>query len=207
VSHNYWSMKRGLDIISSSVGLVMLSPVFLVIAILMKVTSPGPVFYRANRVGQHGQLFKLYKFRSMVANADRTGAKITRAGDPRITTLGRVLRRTKLDELPQLINVLRGEMSLVGPRPEDPKYITYYTIDQRKLLEYRPGITSVASLAFRSEEELLQGDNFEVAYIESILPTKLDAELEYLKHPTLLSDIKVIIQTIFSFLESHTHWS
>jgi lipopolysaccharide/colanic/teichoic acid biosynthesis glycosyltransferase len=129
-------LKRGFDVVASGVGLVVLSPLFFVITIAVRLNSRGPVFYRARRVGRHGKEFLLYKFRSMITDADQIGPGITSAQDNRITSVGRFLRRTKLDELPQLINVVRGEMSLVGPRPEDPRYVELYTPEQREVLMY-----------------------------------------------------------------------
>ncbi len=187
--------KRAFDVFLSAVGLLPLSPVFLVIAIAIRLDSPGPVFYRATRVGRDGKLFKLYKFRTMVADADKIGPGITTAGDPRVTRVGRFLRRTKLDEFPQLINVLKGEMSLVGPRPEDPRYVALYTPEQREVLRVRPGITSPASLRFRYEEGLLEGKNWEEYYIEEILPTKLAIDLEYVHTYNLLHDLIILFRT------------
>jgi lipopolysaccharide/colanic/teichoic acid biosynthesis glycosyltransferase len=143
---------RGLDLIASGLGLLLFSPVFLIIGLVIKLTSAGPVFYEAERIGQGGRLFKLYKFRSMYPDADQQGPGITVKDDPRVTPVGRFLRRAKLDELPQLINVFRGEMSLVGPRPEDPRYVALYTPGQRQALAVRPGMTSPASLHYREEE-------------------------------------------------------
>lgn len=187
--------KRAFDILVSAAALILLSPVFIGVALAIKVSSPGPIFYRATRIGRHGVPFKLYKFRSMVVNADKIGAGITTAGDPRITPVGRFLRRTKLDELPQLINVLRGEMSLVGPRPEDPRYVALYTEEQRRVLRVRPGITSLASVRYRNEEALLKGEDWERLYIEKIMPDKLAIDLQYVERATLLSDLGVLWQT------------
>jgi FlaA1/EpsC-like NDP-sugar epimerase/lipopolysaccharide/colanic/teichoic acid biosynthesis glycosyltransferase len=189
---------RGLDLIVSGCGLLLLAPVFLVIGLMIKLTSPGPVFYRGDRVGQWGRRFKLYKFRSMVQDADRQGPGITGKDDPRITAVGRFLRRAKLDELPQLINILRGEMSLVGPRPEDPRYVAFYTAEQRRLLSVRPGITSPASLYYRQEERLLAGDDWERAYREQILPHKLTLDLAYLRERTVWTDLALILSTLIN---------
>ncbi len=189
-------LTRAIDILAAFIGLVVLSPLFSAIAIAIKLDSPGPVFYRAQRVGKDGRLFRLYKFRSMVADADRRGPGITATGDTRITPVGRFLRRTKLDELPQLINVLRGEMSLVGPRPEDPRYVALYTPEQRRVLAVRPGITSAASLVYRHEEQLLAGEDWETVYRTKVLPDKLAIDLAYLERRTLASDLKLILRTI-----------
>lgn len=191
-------LKRAFDILASGAGLIILSPLFLGIAIAVRASSPGPALYRARRVGRYGKEFTLYKFRSMVANADRQGPGITAAGDSRVTGVGRFLRRTKLDELPQLINVLRGDMSLVGPRPEDPRYVALYTPEQRRILEQRPGITSMASLTYRHEEQMLSGDDWECVYIEQIMPAKLAIDLEYAQRATLWQDIVLIMRTVLA---------
>ena len=188
--------KRIFDFIMAGIGLLVLSPLFLVLALLIKTTSPGPVFHRAERMGKNGDLFRLYKFRSMAANAAQVGAGITCAGDCRITPVGRVLRRCKLDELPQLINVLKGEMSLVGPRPEDPRYVARYTPEQRRVLSVRPGITSAASVHYRNEETILAGPQWEQQYLTVVLPDKLRLDLDYLDHRTFWSDIGIIRQTM-----------
>lgn len=191
-------LKRAFDLVASGVGLIVLSPLLLGIALAVRLTSPGPALYRARRVGRHGKEFTLYKFRSMVANADRQGPGITAAQDRRITRVGRFLRRTKLDELPQLLNVLRGDMSLVGPRPEDPRYVALYTPEQRRILDYRPGITSMASLTYRNEERLLAGEDWERVYVEQVLPAKLAIDLEYARRANLRRDIALILRTVLA---------
>jgi lipopolysaccharide/colanic/teichoic acid biosynthesis glycosyltransferase len=188
-------MKRLFDIIVSTLVLLILSPFLLLTSILVKLTSPGPVFYRAIRIGKGGVPFKLYKFRSMIVAADQRGPKITAQGDSRITPLGRWLRKLKIDELPQFINVLKGEMSIVGPRPEDPHYVKAYTPDQKRVLDVRPGITSPASVRFRHEEQLLSGDDWERQYIDDVLPQKLQIELDYLHKRTFFTDLKIIWDT------------
>lgn len=195
-------LKRGFDIVASAMGLFLLSPLLVIIAAIIRLTSPGPILYRARRVGRYGREFTLYKFRSMVADADKHGPGITAADDPRITLIGKLLRRTKLDELPQLFNVLRGDMSLVGPRPEDPRYVALYTPEQRNVLDVRPGITSLASLRYRDEEALLTDKDWEQQYIEQVLPTKLAIELEYTENATLWRDIVIILQTLWSIVFS-----
>ena len=160
----------------------------------MKVSSAGPVFHRGERIGRRGKPFTLYKFRSM--RVGDSGPAITRAGDPRVTAVGRFLRRTKLDELPQLINIAIGDMSLVGPRPEAPRYVAMYDEEQRRILSVRPGLTSPASLAFRSEEEQLVGPDWERLYVETIMPAKLRIDLEYIGRRTLASDLRVIARTV-----------
>ena len=187
---------RVLDLSASAAGLFLLFPLFLILAVLVKLDSPGPVFYRARRAGQFGRPFTLYKFRSMRADADQIGPAITTANDKRITKIGHFLRRTKLDELPQLINVLKGEMSLVGPRPEDMSYIEFYTSEQSKILNIRPGITSMASLQYRDEASELVVAEWEKMYITEIMPAKLAIDLDYMTRRTLWSDIVLIAKTI-----------
>jgi lipopolysaccharide/colanic/teichoic acid biosynthesis glycosyltransferase len=191
---------RLIDVAASGLGMVLLAPLFLAIAASIKLSTSGPVFYRALRIGKDGVPFRLYKFRSMVVEADKSGPGITTARDSRITTIGRFLRKTKLDELPQLINVLRGEMGLVGPRPEDPRYVAHYTSDQRRVLRVRPGITSAASLRYRDESALLTGPDWEKAYIESIMPQKLAIELAYLQQRNLLTDLKLVLFTLWTVI-------
>ncbi len=190
--------RRLLDILVAGSGLLLLSPLFVIVALGIKLNSPGPVFYRAQRVGKDGDLFRLFKFRSMVSGADKKGPGITVSGDARITSVGRFLRRSKIDELPQLLNVLLGDMSLVGPRPEDPRYVAQYTPEQRQALRVRPGITSAASLAYRHEEQILAGADWEETYRTQVLPAKLAIDLDYLAHRTLLSDLRLILGTIFA---------
>jgi lipopolysaccharide/colanic/teichoic acid biosynthesis glycosyltransferase len=194
-------ITRIFDILASFIGLLLLSPLFALVALALKLDSAGPVFYRAQRVGRNGVPFRLYKFRSMVVDADKRGPGITATGDARITRVGRFLRRTKIDELPQLINVLKGEMSLVGPRPEDPRYVALYTPEQRRVLAVRPGITSAASLAYRHEEQLLAGEDWETVYRTRVLPDKLAIDLAYLERRTFASDLKLILQTIVAIFK------
>ncbi len=189
-------LKRAFDVAVSLAALIALSPLLLLIALLVRATSPGTALYCATRVGLNGQPFTLYKFRSMVSDAHRHGPGITGAGDPRITPPGRALRRAKLDELPQLFNVLRGDMSLVGPRPEDPRYVALYTPEQREVLRVRPGITSAASVAFRNEEALLGGADWETVYLEQVMPAKLAADLDYARHPTMGRDLIILARTV-----------
>jgi lipopolysaccharide/colanic/teichoic acid biosynthesis glycosyltransferase len=191
-------IRRLLDILAASAGLLALSPILVLVALAVKLSSPGPVLYRSTRVGKAGKLFRMLKFRTMVAHADRLGPGITAGGDRRITSVGRFLRRTKLDELPQLINVVKGEMSLVGPRPEDPRYTALYTPEQRQVLKVRPGITSAASLAYRQEEQMLAGPDWERVYCTKVMPAKLEADLAYLSRRTFWSDVWLIIQTVLA---------
>jgi lipopolysaccharide/colanic/teichoic acid biosynthesis glycosyltransferase len=169
------------------------------VAIAVRLGSAGPVLYTQERVGKDGKSFDLYKFRSMRSGADRDGALVTGGGDPRVTRVGRLLRATKLDELPQLWNVLRGDMSLVGPRPEVPRYVAHYTPDQRRVLAVRPGITDPATLAFRDEEVLLAGvppAEREAHYVREVMPAKLALNLEYLERCGFWSDLGVIARTV-----------
>lgn len=191
-------MRRCFDVLASAGGLLVLLPVFLILAAWIKLTSPGPVFFRAERLGRQGVPFRLYKFRTMVEGAHGMGPGITVAEDRRITPVGRFLRRTKLDELPQLINVLRGEMTFVGPRPEDPRYVAKRPELYRDSLRLQPGVTGAGSLLYRREEEELAGKDLEEEYFERILPRKLRADVEYAKGQTLRSDIALIFRTIFS---------
>jgi lipopolysaccharide/colanic/teichoic acid biosynthesis glycosyltransferase len=192
------SAKRCYDLFFASVGLLALSPLFLLIALGVKWSDGGPVFYRQQRVGRHGRLFWIWKFRTMVVDADQRGLAITRDGDPRITPLGRVLRKTKLDELPQLANVWRGEMSFVGPRPEVPHYVARYTAAQREILNLKPGITDLATLEFRNEEELLRAaPDVERFYLEHCLPRKIELNLQYARQANLCRDTLIILQTLF----------
>jgi lipopolysaccharide/colanic/teichoic acid biosynthesis glycosyltransferase len=188
--------KRLVDFIASAIALVILSPLLILLALLVKTTSPGAVFYRQPRVGKRGRLFRIVKFRSMSAEAETSGPDITVAGDPRITTVGKILRRWKLDELPQLWNVLKGEMSLVGPRPELPAYVAGYTDAQREVLTVRPGITDPASLAYHREEELLATHAApQRFYRETILPHKLAMNREYVAAISFRGDVTVLLRT------------
>lgn len=189
-------MPRWVEAFIAAAGLIALSPLFAVIAVLITVSGGGPVFFRAKRVGKDGKEFTLLKFRTMVVGADRNGTPITTQRDARITSLGRMLRKYKLDELPQLFNVLRGEMSLVGPRPEDPRYVAFYTPDQRQVLAFRPGMTSPASLEYRDEASQLRHEDWHEQYVGVILPRKLAIDLAYLQQRTLFTDILIILRTL-----------
>ncbi|MEK9726803.1 MAG: sugar transferase [Candidatus Margulisiibacteriota bacterium] len=190
--------KRGLDIFASFLGVICLLPLFLIIAIIIKTTSKGPVFFIQERVGRDFQPFNMVKFRSMVVNDNTKHSLVTSSGDQRVTRIGQILRRYKLDELPQLLNVLNGTMSLVGPRPEVSRYIKYYKSEYEIILSVKPGITDNASIEFKKEEEILaQYDEKERAYIEKIMPQKMKLYNDYIKNITLLSDIKLIFKTIF----------
>jgi lipopolysaccharide/colanic/teichoic acid biosynthesis glycosyltransferase len=186
---------RLLDIGFSLIGLILLSPVLVVAALVVMCSSPGPIFYRARRVGKDGRLFDVYKFRTMVVDAAAPGPRLTTSGDRRVTSAGRFLRRFKVDELPQLFNVLQGNMSLVGPRPEDPHYVKSYSQDQLQVLRVKPGITSPATVLHRHEEEMLTGADWETKYRNEILPAKVQIELNYLARRTLSQDLLILAQT------------
>ncbi len=191
--------KRALDIFCSSLGLLVLSPLFVVVAYCIKLTSPGPSFYLQTRIGRNGRQFLIVKFRSMIIGKLNGDLGITVSGDKRVTPIGRVLRRYKLDELPQLWNVLRGDMSLVGPRPELPMYVASYTAEQRQVLAVRPGITDPASLTYRHEEKILaEYDDPDQFYRTRILPDKLAQSLVYLQKISLKVDLRIIVETALS---------
>ena len=191
-------MKRLFDIVCSFFGLVFLSWLFVFVALWVGLSSSGGVFYRQRRVGRCNRDFTIYKFRSMRVNSDSQGLLTIGERDGRITKAGVFIRKYKLDELPQLFNVLRGDMSFVGPRPEVRKYVELYTEEQKKVLTVRPGITSLSSIKYRNENEILsRSDNPEQYYIDVIMQDKLAIELDYLEQRSLLTDIKVIFQTIF----------
>ena len=188
--------KRVMDIAISAAALCVLWPVFLLIALAIVIDDPGPVFYRQVRVGRGGRPFRIFKFRTMVVDADKKGLSITVGRDSRITRVGAFLRKTKLDELAQLLNVLCGQMSFVGPRPEVPRYVELYTPYQRQVLLVRPGITGLASIRFRNENDLLTAsDDPNRTYVEQIMPRKIDLDLEYIPHASVFYDIKLIFQT------------
>jgi lipopolysaccharide/colanic/teichoic acid biosynthesis glycosyltransferase len=190
--------KRLFDLVSAALGLLLLSPLLAVIALIVKFDSPGPVFFRQERVGRHGARFRIHKFRTMVADAPRRGLPLTVGADPRITRGGVWLRRTRLDELPQLIDVLQGHMSLVGPRPEVPRYVDHYPPGLReRVLAVRPGITDPASLASLDEAALLAAAaDPEREYIAHILPRKLQASADYADRASLWTDLRIIARTL-----------
>jgi lipopolysaccharide/colanic/teichoic acid biosynthesis glycosyltransferase len=192
--------KRALDLLVSILALLLLSPLLLVLALWIKLDSQGPVLYRGKRVGKDGQPFLMNKFRTMVEGAERRGPAVTYRDDPRITRAGRFLRQTKLDELPQLLNVVKGEMSLVGPRPEDPSYVALYTQEQRQVLSVKPGITGPTQLEYRDEASLLQGDSVDEEYVTRLMPEKLKLDLEYVRTRSLLLDLKILWRTVTTLL-------
>lgn len=193
-------MIRLFDLIFSVIGLIILSPLFLLVMLWIVIDSRGPVFYRQVRVGRNGIDFRLFKFRSMRVNADKAGLLTVGGRDNRITNAGYYLRKFKIDELPQLLNVLKGEMSLVGPRPEVRKYVDLYTPDQQKVLQVRPGITDMASIAYKNENELLaKSADPEKTYIEEVMPEKLKLNMVYINDPSLINYLKIIVKTIIPF--------
>ncbi len=195
-------IKRILDFLCALLGLLVLSPLLLVIALLVKFDSPGGVFYRGTRAGLGGQPFRIFKFRTMVMSADKIGGPSSAADDPRVTRVGSILRHHKLDELPQLINVLIGEMSLVGPRPEVMEEVLLYTGEEKCLLDVRPGITDWSSIRFRNEGEILRGSpDPHQTYRERIRPEKIRLGLEYVRNHSLLTDCRIILRTLKAILE------
>lgn len=189
-------MRRILDVLVAAVGLVLTSPVLLAAAVAVRLDSPGPAIFRQRRVGLGGESFDILKFRTMREDAESLGAQLTIGADPRVTRVGKFLRAWKIDELPQLINVLRGEMALVGPRPEVPRYVDLYTPEQRQVLRARPGITDPASIQFRSESEFMaRQEDPERYYREVLMPLKLQINLDYLARRTLASDFGILVET------------
>jgi len=198
-------MKRAFDLLLSLPSLIILSPFLVTAGFFVKLNSPGPVFYRGLRGGRFGKTFRIFKFRSMVQNADKLGSASTPEDDFRVTRIGRVLRRYKLDELPQLLNVIKGEMSLVGPRPQVLWAVERYTAEEKSVLSVRPGITDYASLKFRNEGEILAGSTDpDKDYFEKIHPEKMRLSLEYVHNQSVWLDCKIIVQTLTTVL-FHRH--
>jgi lipopolysaccharide/colanic/teichoic acid biosynthesis glycosyltransferase len=193
------SMKRLLDLAIAVPGLIVLSPVLLLISVLIAIGDRGPVFFTQERVGKGGSRFRMYKFRTMITRAEKVGGQLTVRHDKRITRIGRLLRKTKIDELPQLLNVVFGDMSLVGPRPEVPRYVDMYTPEQREVLQLPPGITDPASIKYRSESDLLaRSEDPERTYVEQIMPDKITLNLEYAEHASLAGDLRLILETLLT---------
>jgi lipopolysaccharide/colanic/teichoic acid biosynthesis glycosyltransferase len=189
-------MKRLFDIVASLLALGLLLPVLLVLALAVALTSPGGAFFRQVRVGRHGRPFELLKFRSMRPGSEARGQITVGERDPRITGVGHFLRRTKLDELPQLINILKGDMSVVGPRPEVPKYVALYSPEQRAVLTVRPGLTSLASIAYINENEVLgRSADPERTYVEEVMPAELALDLTYVREQSVMLDMTIIART------------
>jgi len=196
-------MKRAFDLLASMVVVLLISPLLLVLAILIKLESKGPVLYLQERIGKDMRPFLICKFRTMVTGADRKGLLTVGGRDPRITRTGYYLRKYKLDELPQLFNVISGDMSLVGPRPEVSKYVALYTEEQKKVLCVKPGITDYASIAYVNENEILgKASDPEKTYIEQIMPEKLELNLKYIAEKSLLTDLKIILRTVLSIVRA-----
>ncbi|MCC6177126.1 MAG: sugar transferase [Chloroflexi bacterium] len=191
-------MKRPLDALAAGLGLVALAPLMGAVAAAIRLESPGPVLYHARRTGRGGASFTMYKFRTMHTRRDEHGPRITQHADQRVTRVGRLLRPTRLDELPQLWNVLVGDMSLVGPRPEDPHYVEVYPARFRPVLRARPGITSLAALLYRDEERLLVGEDWEQVYVDEVMPAKLEIDLDYLRRQSLWLDAQILLATALS---------
>lgn len=197
-------MKRTFDFVMSSIMLVLLAPAFLVLAIWIKTDSEGPIFYRQERVTQYGRIFRIYKFRTMVQNADKIGSLVTVGGDSRITKVGRKLRGCRLDELPQLINIWKGEMTFVGTRPEVAKYVKQYTKEMYATLLLPAGVTSEASIEFKDEDRLLNGvsgDEADRVYVERVLPGKMRWNLGSIKTFSFFEEIRLMVRTVFEVLK------
>lgn len=189
--------KRIFDIVATLIGGILLLPLIVIIIVWIKTTSKGPLFYVQKRVGLNFKEFNLYKFRSMVVNADKVGPSVTSGDDPRITKIGKILRKTKIDELPQLINVLKGDMSLVGPRPEVMKFVKQKKEEYKKILTIKPGITDNAAIEYRDEETIMeQYENKEKAYIEIVLPEKIKLYNQYISNISFIGDLKLILKTV-----------
>lgn len=194
-------LKRIFDIIVSVIMLIIVSPVFLVLAIAIKLDSSGPVFYRQERVTQYGKTFRIFKFRTMVSNADKIGTQVTVGNDSRITRVGKLIRKCRLDELSQLIDVFRGTMTFVGTRPEVPKYVVAYTPEMMATLLLPAGVTSLASIMYKDEDALLEdAENVDETYVDAVLPEKMRYNLEAIERFSFLGDIKVMLMTVLAML-------
>ena len=208
LSHKKISLivKRLFDVIASLILLIILSPIMLILAIAIKIDSKGPVFYRQERITKYGKKFRIFKFRTMVQDADKKGALVTIGEDPRITRVGGKIRKCRLDEFPQLINVLKGEMSFVGTRPEVEKYVNKYTDEMKATLLMPAGVTSRASIEYKDEDEILntflkKGESVDDIYINRILPEKMKWNLEYIKKFNFIEDIKIMLNTVINILK------
>lgn len=198
-------LKRIFDIIVATVLLIVLSPIFLIIAVWIKLDSKGPVFYRQERITQYGRIFRIFKFRTMVVNADKIGSLVTVGQDSRITKVGHKIRKCRLDEIPQLFNILVGDMTFVGTRPEVKKYVDCYTDEMMATLLLPAGVTSLASITYKDEDEIMEkhtssGESVDDAYVKYVLPNKMKYNLEYLKSFSFFGDIKLMFDTLFSVL-------
>jgi len=199
-SFGYKYLKRAFDLAAASLALVVFAPVFALVAFLIKVGSPGPVFFRQERTGRGGKPFFIYKFRTMVKDAPEFGPDLTGAGDPRITRVGHVLRVTKLDELPNLFNVVRGEMSFVGPRPDLPRFMSALTPEQRRVLAFRPGITGPTQIRYVAEEEFLSPVNIDENYVDNVFADKIASDLAYVSNWSFWEDLSLISYTAVALL-------
>ncbi|MBC2713692.1 MAG: sugar transferase [Desulfobacteraceae bacterium] len=199
--------KRIFDYFASLAGVIVLSPLLLMIAVFIKLDSVGSVFYRSKRIGKGGRIIRVLKFRTMVEEAEHLGPPVTYAGDHRITRFGKILRKTKLDEIPQLFNVINGDMSLVGPRAEDPKFARYFEGKYQPLLSVQPGMTGMSWVKLKHfhEERIDAGSNWEKHYVEVSLPRKLEMDLLYVNNKSLLLDVCLIIQTVAGLLKNFIH--
>jgi len=190
-------IKRIFDILFSIIGIIILSPLFFIVSIFIKIETNGPVFYKGIRIGKDEKLFKIYKFRTMIVRADKIGPSSTTEDDSRLTKVGKFIRKYKLDEFPQFINVLKGEMSFVGPRPQVPWAVKLYNKEEKRLLSVKPGITDYASIKFPDEEKILKGSkNPDSDYMKKIHPEKMRLGLEYVKNHSFFTDLKIILKTI-----------
>ena len=195
-------MKRAFDIVVSFLGLAVLSPLLLLVALVIKLESSGPILFRQERIGRQFHPFFIFKFRTMVHDPSGRGRLITASDDPRITRVGRLLRKTKIDELPQLINVLKGDMSLVGPRPEVRQYVGLFQQDYEEILKIRPGITDLASLKYRNEEAILgHSGHLEEEYVKRVLPDKIRLAKDYLRHSSFVFDLRLMLMTLFKLFD------
>ena len=193
--------KRIFDLVLSIPSLIILSPVYLLSAILIKLDTPGPILFSQERIGQNGKPFRLYKFRTMVKDAAKIGPPVTTAHDPRITRTGRLLRKFKVDEMLQVMNIVKGDMSVIGPRPEVKKYIDIFAEEYKDILKIKPGMTDYALIAFRNEEDILSRfENVEEGYIKEVMPEKIKLYRQYLSEMSLRTDIRIFFQTIWEIL-------
>jgi lipopolysaccharide/colanic/teichoic acid biosynthesis glycosyltransferase len=201
------TVKRAFDLVAAVLGLVVLSPVMLCLAALVKLESKGPVFYRGTRTGQFGKPFRIFKFRTMVQDAEKRGGPSTALNDPRLTRLGPLLRKYKLDELPQLINVVSGQMSIVGPRPQVERYTAAYTAEQKAILDVRPGLTDYASIEFMDLDRLLGTENVDEKYAREIEPRKNELRIKYVRDHSLATDFRIIARTLAQMTGIRRRWN
>lgn len=199
-------LKRLFDIIFSTILLIVLSPILIILAIAIKIDSKGPIFYRQERITQYGKIFKIFKFRTMIFNADKIGALVTTKNDSRITRVGNIIRKCRLDEIPQLINILVGDMTFVGTRPEVKKYIERYTDEMKATLLMPAGVTSIASIKYKNEDEIIgkyieQGEDIDDIYVNRVLPEKMKYNVDYVKKFTIFQDILICVQTVNEVLK------